>query len=218
MAQVDDELKAFFARQQGGMTGLPSANRQNEGPISMLALSPRKTTSGFNKYGVEESGVFSPAAEMAKSAAPEVGSAVFGLNIINNLFDEADKMIPASKTPREGTVSGAKRWVARTPVGRLANMEDSEPARSYDSVKEGFGTMLARSLGEKGVVTNRDVSRILKMAPREDDTATERMNKKKFITKMIKDRISQYNEIVNYMGADFKGSPIQIAEDTDFQG
>lgn len=209
--EIEAQLQAFLSSRQGQT--LPQIPQAND--LMGVSVSPRIQPSGFNKYGGVKNDIFNPAQEMAKQAAPQVESAVFGKQIVDSLFENADRMIPAADTPRNAEISGAKRWASRTKVGRMFNIPGTEDATSFDSVKEGFGTLLARAFGEKGVVTNRDVSRILKMMPREDDTVKERENKKKFISEIIGKRVKQWNDLNSFMGGDFQQSR-QIANQEDF--
>lgn len=200
MATLDDlqrrqALQRFLQSRQGG------------GPS--LEMSPRLQQTGFNKYGQAESSVFNPASEMIKESSKSIPDAMAGINMINELFSTSENLIPASDTPRQALGNRIVRGVAASPIGELANMEESNPSKLWDSVSSGFGTMLARAFGEKGVVTNRDVTRILKMIPSKGETKEVREGKKKFIMNMIKRRVDVHNKLVRLIGPEF-GETVEL--------
>lgn len=177
-------------------------------PVS-LSGGPRLSISGFNKYGQPENKIVNPTEVMLNEYSKSMPDIMSGLGMIEELFGSADKLIPTTDTPRQALGKRISRNVAASPVGELLNMQESDPTKLWKETSGGFGTLLARAFGEKGVVTNRDVSRILKMIPDVGETSWRRGEKKEFIKNMIKRRVGVYNKLVDLIGPEF-GERVEI--------
>jgi hypothetical protein len=210
MATQDEQMLEFLRQRRGGAL-VPQkdpsiefaefTNNREMMPIDRVNFRQRNAQKGFNKFGQPEYEPFNPAKIMAEKGAESTAEAVNGLSMVKELFSRANELIPPAKGNKDAWVQGVKTNVQKSPVGLLTEdfLGDPQSAREWDQIKSGFGTMLARAFGEKGVVTNRDVARILKMMPREDDTVQMRKNKQEFIETFIGKRVDQYNRILSYI-------------------
>jgi hypothetical protein len=159
---------------------------------------PRATMESASRFGPTFK-VFNPAKEMAEKATEPTYGTMEGLNMAMSIFDEADSKIPAQETPQQAVVTGVKRGFGSTELGRLVGMNE-EDARSYNKIRDTFGTLLARAFGERGVVTNQDVARVMSAFPKNNDTIEGRRQQREFVENFLKQRIERYNKLVSLMG------------------
>lgn len=146
----------------------------------------------------------SPQRMMLEKQTEDTMNTMNAVDLIQGVFEFADRTIPAKGSGREAVVAGIGRVAGRTNVARLMGL-GNEPARDFELTKQAFGTLIARGLGEKGVVTNRDVFRVLKSLPREDDTIEGRTRRKEFILQLLNNRINRYNQTVQALKASVGG-------------
>ena len=121
------------------------------------------------------------------------------MKALNTIFEKAEQDIPAMPKQKQAFKKGVSRGLGRLSVmGQVpAQMfgRADEGAMSYHQIREAFGTQIARGLGERGVVTNQDVERIMRALPKDNDTVNVRARNKEYINTILRNRIEQYNKI-----------------------
>lgn len=151
----------------------------------------RKKIGGFE--------LFDPQLQSAEKMSESALDSKRALDIFDALFEAGDVLIPAQDNPQQAEIKGIKRTFGRTRLSRLLGFSESDEssnALTFSDVREAFGTLIARGLGERGVVTNRDVARVVKLLPKENDTFKERRNRRAIVNSVLKKNIDRYNKIV----------------------
>lgn len=142
-----------------------------------------------------------PTFEMVNPTAMEIEKTVEGvanardmLDTLDTIQETANKLIPAPDTvklgPFEsgfmGDVVGLQRTLGNMPLVRT----EEKGVRAWEQYKASIGSIMARGFGERGVLTNVDIERVLKWLPKPDDTnqlrATNKENIRKFVAAKIK--------------------------------
>lgn len=149
--------------------------------------------SKINKYGPTAE-VFNPAQAIAEKSVEPTFNTIEGLAMAMKLFNTADRLIPAKDDPSEAVLAGVGRNFGTTDIGRLIGM-GNEDALAFKRFRQAFGTLLARAFGERGVVTNQDVSRVLSAFPQFNDSTQVRNESRQFIKNFLLDKIKRFNNI-----------------------
>jgi len=92
--------------------------------------------------------------------------------MLNQIEEQANKLITA-----EGTWDAAKQYGQGIAAGLPVLRTQFPEAAIYKDTTAAFGSMLTRAAGERGVLTQQDVQRILNALPRFDDTKDMAENK-----------------------------------------
>lgn len=192
MSSIQDMVNALTKR------------KNQEQAIPQVSSKPYASVTKIGRTGPQVE-IFNPALEQAKEGVKGVVETQQALKTLESIFDKADQDIPAAEEQTEAFKSGIKRGLGRASIfgvspAQAVGMAD-EGAMSFNQTKEAFGTNVARGLGERGVVTNQDVERIFKALPKENDTKSVRQNNRKFVRKVLADRINQYNKIYKVLRA-----------------
>lgn len=142
--------------------------------------------------------VVNPSAMELEKTAEGVANARDMLDVLDTIRETADKLIPAPDTVKLGPIEsgfmgdvvGLQRTLGNMPLIRT---EDTG-VRSWEQYKSSIGSIMARGFGEKGVLTNADIDRVLQWLPKPNDTNQLRQTNFENIRKFVSAKIKSANK------------------------
>ena len=118
--------------------------------------------------------------------------------MIDSVWSKAEELIPAQETGRAGVIKGAERSYRASGIGRLFSggkgdkEQTGEKARAYKDYQLGTLSLLIRSLGEKGVLTDQDIKRSKEFEPKFGDSITLRNTKREAMREFLKSKLQAH--------------------------
>lgn len=173
----------YTATPEGGVA------RTGEVPKGSKVLTPSQLETPEAKQEREISTGKSKKAEETKMEV----QAIEGM--VDSVWGKADSLIPATEGVQQAAITGIRKDIGTTKVGRLLGGAD-ENAITFREFKEGTLSMLIRSLGEKGMLTDQDIARARDFEPSNWDTPKIRRDKKIAMKDFLKSKISAYYEAI----------------------
>lgn len=133
-------------------------------------------------------------------------------NMIDVVWKQADALIPAQEGLSQAATTGLGRKFGTTIPGRILGM-GNENAVAFSEFQEGTLSMLIRSLGEKGMLTDQDIKRARQFEPSFYDTPTIRKLKRNSMAEFLKSKVSAYTsgetqQGVPQVGQSFNGEKV----------
>jgi len=158
---------------------------------------PVAYTDQFNRMGPTIK-VMNPGIEESKKTLEGVAQARVLFNQLDVVKSAADRLIPAADVVKIGPVEsgfmGSVRGLQRQ-VGNLPMIRTEEAGvRPWEQYSNGVLAILARGLGEKGVLTEQDVERVKGLLPRADDTTVSRETNFNELKTFVKSKIDLYEK------------------------
>lgn len=118
-------------------------------------------------------------------------------NMVNVVWQKADELIPAATDLKQGAWQGLGRDIGKTKIARLVGKGD-ENTIAFTDFQEGTLSMLIRSLGEKGMLTDKDIQRARQFEPNTWDSINVRSKKKTMMSDFLKSKVNAYYNNMNF--------------------
>ena len=121
--------------------------------------------------------------------------------MIDSVWSKAEELIPAQKTGRAGVIKGIERSYRASGIGRFFSggegdkEQTGEKARAYKDYQLGTLSLLIRSLGEKGVLTDQDIKRSKEFEPKFGDSITLRNTKREAMREFLKSKLKAHSKV-----------------------
>lgn len=107
---------------------------------------------------------FTPSADADKGGGAESETAIKLVNSLKNTYADVQSQGLTAQSPDLGRITGSIK-------GNVAAIRQTSPAAAnYKDQTESFMSLLARGLGERGVLTDKDIDRVKKAIPKFSDT------------------------------------------------
>ena len=122
-------------------------------------------------------------------------------NMIDAVWSKAEELIPAAETGREGVIKGIERSYRASDIGRFFSGtkgekgQQGEEARAFKDYQGGTLSILIRALGEKGVLTDKDIERSKQFEPAFSDSKILRKTKKQAMNEFLKSKVRAHLKI-----------------------
>jgi hypothetical protein len=145
-----------------------------------------------------------PAVEEYKKTAESIAQAKMLSDQLGKIYETADELIPAADMvkigPFESGFMGSVRGLQRS-VGNLPFIRTEDTGMgAWDGYSQGVLAILARGMGEKGVLTEQDIGRAKGLLPAPDDTVERRATKFRELKEFVDDRIAKASERLQAAG------------------
>jgi hypothetical protein len=173
------------AGQAGGAAGIPQITPQMAS-MAQLLLAPKDAAKIKSAFDIQQK------AQKAATSSPNSSAAMNVLSSLKSTFEQVQEQGLAAET---GGIIGRVTGAAK---GRAAAITQSSPeAATYKDSTDAFMSLLSRGLGEKGVLTDKDIDRVRKAIPGFSDSPETASNKWKQIENILDGAVKKESALTN---------------------
>ena len=204
--KAEEERKTKAAEREAALVGTQKlietfkGKGQGETPssIGMTGMSITSTgkptfTFGETPQAKQERAVETAQQKKAATAKNEVQEID---NMVTNLFEAGNRLIPAIDDPKKAELVGAARSAGAMSLfglrpQRALGLSD-ENVIAYNEIMKAEATPIIRSMGEKGMLTNQDIQRALGLFPKNSDSTQLRNTRKRELSTFLRSKVKAY--------------------------
>lgn len=141
---------------------------------------------------------FNPPLEEAKKMVESVSQARALYDQLDVVKKAADRLIPPADVlnlgPVETGIMGSVKGLQRSIGNNSFIRTEEHGLRPWEQYSSGVMSILARGLGEKGVLSDQDLKRTQMLLPKPDDTNVSREENFKLLKEFVKSRIDSFDQ------------------------